>query len=283
MINSVHQRMISAQIKDARESERTNVSKEFGFTAGMREKGMNRFRKYLLFLTVDKVKRRFHIWNNFKRLNDALEKWAIEDAYNLIYQKSSVNTVLFEDKQKLRDEAFMKRPADGLLMEFGVFKGNTINSFAKLLKSSNDQRSIYGFDSFVGFSETWTGVERIFPSSRFDRKGVHPKVEDNVELIDGFIEDTLSVFIKKNNMEKVSFIHIDTDTFSPAYTVLKLLKPFLSSGSVIVFDELLGYPNWRNHEWLALESMLDESEYEFIGFSVSAGRPDLMNAAIRML
>lgn len=109
---------------------------------------------------------------------------------------------------------------------------------------------------------------------------MHPKVPSNVVLIDGYIEDTLPLFIRENKIKAVSFIHIDTDTYSPAYTVLSLLKPYISTGTIILFDELCGYPNWRNHEWLALEQVFQEDEYEFLGFANGQGRPNLMSAAI---
>lgn len=220
---------------------------------------------------------------NYWKLASSQAKMSELDSYEFVYKQSGMNTVLYKNQSALRKAAFMLRPESGLLMEFGVFKGNTINFFAKILEDQGDDRSLYGFDSFVGFSEVWSGVEKIFPSSRFDRKGKHPKVLPNVKLIDGFIENTLPEFIVGNQFSSVGFIHIDTDTFTPAYTVLKNLKPFLTKGAIIVFDELCGYPNWRSHEFHALESVFERGEYEFVGFSVGARRPNLMNAAIRLL
>ena len=117
----------------------------------------------------------------------------------------------------------------------------------------------------------------------FDREGVYPKVADSVELVDGYIENTLPKYMAEHPELKVAFVHSDTDTHSPASTVLTTLKPHFAPGAVIVFDELCGYPNWRSHEYRALRESFSPDEYEFLGFSVGARRINLMNAAIRLL
>lgn len=35
----------------------------------------------------------------------------------------------------------------------------------------------------------------------------------------------------------------------------------------MIFDELIGYPNWENGEIKALNEVMNEDEYSFIGFS----------------
>ena len=103
-----------------------------------------------------------------------------------------------------------------------------------------------------------------FQIDTFDQKGCLPKVEDNTSLVDGFIEDTLPKYIQKNSIrDGIAFIHIDTDTYSPAKVVLEELKPYFKSGTIILFDELLGYPNWRNHEFKALNEVLNPRNMNF--------------------
>ena len=36
--------------------------------------------------------------------------------------------------------------------------------------------------------------------------------------------------------------------------------------TIIVFDELYGYPGWKHHEYKALFDVYDENEFEFIAF-----------------
>ncbi|MGZ6040160.1 MAG: hypothetical protein ACXWKR_15935, partial [Phenylobacterium sp.] len=49
--------------------------------------------------------------------------------------------------------------------------------------------------------------------------------------------------------------------------ILEISKPLLTEGTIIVFDELVGYPNWRSHEFKALQETLDRKSYRFIGFT----------------
>ena len=106
---------------------------------------------------------------------------------------------------------------DNLFLEFGVFQGKSINFFAKKIGA----KKIYGFDSFVGLNEDWEGTE--YPKGYFDLKGNLPKVEKNVILIKGRVQDTLREFIKEKNI-KISFIHIDLDTYESTKFVLEELK-----------------------------------------------------------
>jgi len=208
---------------------------------------------------------------------------AFEDSQKFIYEKSGVSTLTFLNHWDLREYCLKEMPGVGAVMEFGVFKGKSINVMAKNLRVLNDERTITGFDSFRGFSEDWSGVDMKYGKSFFDQSGILPEVESNVELVDGFIESTLPVFLEKSGIESVAFIHIDTDTYSPAKVALELLKPYFQKGSIILFDELCGYPNWRSHEYKALTEVLDEHEYEFLGFAQSHPRAQLIKAAIRIL
>ncbi|MGL4540977.1 MAG: hypothetical protein ACRCUI_00530, partial [Polymorphobacter sp.] len=66
---------------------------------------------------------------------------------------------------------------------------------------------------------------------------------------------------------QIGLLHIDTDTYPPARHILEIAAPHLVAGSIIVFDELIGYPNWRAHEYKALEEILPRERYEFIAFT----------------
>lgn len=170
------------------------------------------------------------------------------------------SAMVFHDKRQLWNFALNEAGEDGLHIECGVFNGTSINYFAR--KKSNV--NFYGFDSFEGLEENWTGHHKTKGS--FDLKGELPKVEGNVSLIKGWLNDTYAPFLKKES-KKISFLHIDTDTYSPAATILKESKPYLKRGSIILFDELIGYPNWKDGEFKALRETLGENEYEYIGFS----------------
>ncbi len=220
-------------------------------------------------------------------INTAQRKIAFDDSQEFIYQNSSLNTLAFNGPDAVKDlhsYCIKNINREGALFEFGVFKGTTLNFFARTLKEIGDKRIIVGFDSWKGFSEEWSGINDSFKIDTFDQHGKPPKVEDNAVLVDGYIEQTLPKYIEEHKeLESVAFIHIDTDTYSPAKVALSELKSYFKPGTIIIFDELCGYPNWRSHEFKALSEVLKPNEYEFIGFAHNGLRAFLIKAAIRIL
>ena len=51
--------------------------------------------------------------------------------------------------------------------------------------------------------------------------------------------------------------------------MLKLIGPRLASGTVIVFDEYLGFPNWQDGEHLAWQTCVRDLgiRYQYLAFS----------------
>jgi hypothetical protein len=149
-----------------------------------------------------------------------------------------------------------------LCLEFGVYDGRSLNYF------SNKKRDItwYGFDSFVGLQENWRGG--YFAKNYFDLGGVEPKVNENVILNKGWFKDTLPIFLKNNN-EKISFIHIDCDTYESTKDIFDNIKfdRFINN-SIILFDEYMGYINWKNHEFKAWQEYVKDNKvnYKYIAF-----------------
>jgi len=155
-----------------------------------------------------------------------------------------------------------KKVGKGLWLEFGVFEGYTINHIAKI---NNDQK-IFGFDSFVGLPEPWWGCMGI---GFFNRDGIFPEVEKNVSLISGWFSNTLPEFIKNCGDDVVSFLHIDSDIYSSAATVLELLSNKIVPGTIIVFDEFYNYPEWVFHEFKAWEEFCEKYKvnYEYVAYA----------------
>jgi hypothetical protein len=56
----------------------------------------------------------------------------------------------------------------------------------------------------------------------------------------------------------------------PTAYALEAVKNRLSKGTVILFDELYGYPGWRHHEYKALTETLSEGDYQYISFAAEA-------------
>jgi predicted O-methyltransferase YrrM len=137
---------------------------------------------------------------------------------------------------------------DGLVMEFGVFQGSTANQISRYLPNA----TIYGFDSFQGLPEDWDiGIGRTTLKETFDMRGGLPNVMSNVKLVKGFYNDTLAPWLAKHE-GPVRLLHVDCDLYSSSVTVLETLEPRIVPGSIIVFDELINFPTYRDHELMAL-------------------------------
>ena len=108
-------------------------------------------------------------------------------------------------------------------------------------------------------------TEAFNPIGTFDLKGEKPKVYKNVKLIDGWVEETLGNFISNNN-KKVAFLHLDLDTYKSTSFVLKTLKNNFDKGTVILFDEFYGFPNWEKYEYKAFKEEIDDSKFKYIAF-----------------
>jgi predicted O-methyltransferase YrrM len=157
--------------------------------------------------------------------------------------------------------AFGQAPA-GLALEFGVFKGTTINHLARLAPG----RRLHGFDSFTGLPENWKGAR--YSAVNFDRGGKKPKVAANVTLIEGWFDKTLPQFLARE-AGPIAFLHVDCDIYSSTKTVLDLTAPRLAPGAVIVFDEFFNYKGYELNEYKAFFEFVEcfDVAYRFIGYA----------------
>lgn len=178
---------------------------------------------------------------------------------------------IFKSLENFKD----KKNEENLFLEFGVFKGESINFFAKILKKN--KTLIYGFDSFEGLEEDWN-MNEFNPIGTFSLNKKTPKTEANVVLIKGKVQNTLDSFLNRNNNKKIIFAHLDMDTYKPTKFTLSKIKPFLTKGSVILFDQFYGFPNWQNHEYKAfIEEFGQSKEYKYIAFSESEVAIEILN------
>ena len=155
---------------------------------------------------------------------------------------------------------------DNLFFEFGVYTGDSINLFAKLL--SHHGLEIYGFDSFEGLEEDWVSNE-FYPAGTFTLNKKIPKVLKNVKIVKGKVQNTLENFLKDETNKKIIFTHMDMDTYGATKYTLNKIKPFLIKGSVILFDNFYNFPNWQQHEYKAFTEELNEKKFKYIAFSDS--------------
>jgi len=172
----------------------------------------------------------------------------------------------FANGDLLRDFAAECAPPSGMILEFGVFSGHTINRLADRLPS----RRIFGFDSFQGLPEPWAPG---FEKGAFRRSDL-PQVRENVGLVVGWFDQTLHRFLDDHPDDPVSLLHIDCDLYSSTKTVFSLLADRIVPGTIIIFDEYLGFPGWRLHEYRAFQEfvMVKRVTYKYIGLVPSAAQ-----------
>ena len=165
----------------------------------------------------------------------------------------------FPDGFALMAHAMQAASVEGLVCEFGVASGRSINYIAKLAP----QEKIFGFDSFDGLPEDWQGV---MPRGTFKRSEL-PEVPDNVQLVRGLFTETLAGFLQEH-AEPVKLLHVDCDLYSSTKTIFEQVEPRLQPGSVIVFDEYFNYAGWRQHEYKAFEELVERTgwSFEYLGY-----------------
>jgi len=164
------------------------------------------------------------------------------------YQEHMLSSPNLPSDLDLLEYSVRHAPETGLVLEFGVATGRTINHLASLCPD----RTIYGFDVFSGLPETWrTG----FSEGTFAREHP-PTVRSNVRLVPGLFESTLPAFLEEHRDESAALVHIDCDLYSSTRTVLDTLAPRLRPGSIIVFDEFFNYPGWKHHEFKAWQEFV---------------------------
>ena len=193
-----------------------------------------------------------------------------QECYDFFKDKMKSSSI-FLKVEDIRNFAIYKaiennKDTKNLFLEFGVYTGGSINLFSKQLKNING--NISGFDTFEGLTEDWL-THVFFPKGSLSLNNKLPKVEKNVQLIKGKIQDTLDFFLNENSKKKVVFAHMDMDTYASTKYALSKKKPFLQKGSVILFDEFYGYPNWQQEEYKAFTEVFNENEYKFIAFCES--------------
>ena len=175
------------------------------------------------------------------------------------YQQRMLKARNFPNDLEHLSFALAESPLTGLVLEFGVASGRTLNHIAQ----KRNMQTIYGFDVFTGLPETWrTGFE----AGAFARTGF-PLVRENCRLIPGLFEDTLPSFRIKNPGD-IAFIHVDCDLYSGTRAILENCRDGIKPGTVICFDEYFNYPGYEQHEFKAWKQFCEANgvEYEYLGF-----------------
>lgn len=179
---------------------------------------------------------------NLDNLNN---KWNYENGFYLTSDITRIAKLInhYELYKKI-----VNLPGD--VLEFGVFKGASlirIATFRNLLE--NDfSRKIVGFDIFGKFplvdDELDNSFIKEFENEAGDgikikelKKFIQTKNFQNIKLIKGDINETLSSFLEENPHLKISLLHLDVDVYKPTKHILENLYSRVVKGGVIIFDD----------------------------------------------
>jgi hypothetical protein len=181
-------------------------------------------------------------------------------------KKFNRDTILFKAASFVAAERIA-----GDYLEFGVFAGRSLsqafasfekafmersqlNEFdmnpeesAKLLKLWKQMR-FFGFDSFQGlptikgldergecFAEGHYRASKNEVLANLKKSGVP---SEKVTLVEGWYDHTLTrETADRHNIRAAAVIHVDCDLYESTKPVMDFVKPFLTDGTVIIFDD----------------------------------------------
>ena len=155
----------------------------------------------------------------------------------------------------------------GLVCEFGVGSGRSIRFTQELLPLDV---SIHGFDTFTGLPQAW-GNE---PAGSYSTGGRLPNLEnDNVYFHKGLFSDTIAPFLEESGDDSfLAYANIDCDLYSSTLDILEAFHGRVVPGTVLIFDEYICHPSWRQDEFRAFRECSHRFgwKYEYLAFSLSS-------------
>ena len=215
------------------------------------------------------------------------ERSAREDLHALLEacpiprEEMLANLGVFLTRQSLSRTLFMADlyrriiEVHGIVIELGVRWGRDLALFQALrgiYEPYNYTRRIVGFDSFDGFPsvDAKDGSAEIASSGAYrvtdgydaylgdvldqhERESPLAHIRKH-ELIKGDATQTLPAYLEEHPETIVAFAYFDFDIYEPTKRCLEAIRPHLTRGSVLGFDELC-HPDFPG-ETLALKEVL---------------------------
>lgn len=205
---------------------------------------------------------------------------------NKLNEELLSNLPLFVTRQVFMRQLFFyelyKKILDihGVIMEFGCRWGTNLSTLIALrgyLEPYNHNRTIIGFDTFTGLS----GVTKTDFNGPLAKEGAYSTNEkhdlylneilscmenfcpiDHIKkylIVKGDVRKTLPKYLLENKQTVIALAYLDMDLYDPTKKTLEAIKPHLTKGSIIVFDEM----NWKElpGPTLALKDVFGLSKY----------------------
>lgn len=163
----------------------------------------------------------------------------------------------------------------GSVVELGVFKGESLLWFARLMEmlNNNDRSaSVIGFDNFRGFENLhekdgdtdervdkmvggWSSAEYYDDLIRLINVFDHDRMagqKARIKLVEGDICETVPAFVEDHPGLRIRLLNLDCDMYEPTLVGLKHLYPKVVPGGVVLLDE------YAFHEFPGESAAVDE-------------------------
>ena len=136
------------------------------------------------------------------------------------------------------------------LLEFGIFKGDTLTMFSNLYDQFGLEKVFFGFDSFEGLPKETLDINNphYWPEGAF-KGGTVDFVKNRLPFVnvkDGLFEDTLNdETLAEVKNHQVGLWHIDCDIYTSSIQVLDWIvkNDLLIDGALLVYDDWGGHHN----------------------------------------
>lgn len=174
-----------------------------------------------------------------------------------------VDLARFLGKYELFREA-VKVP--GYFVEIGIYKGEGLLSWAKLLDMhapADRLRRVIGFDNFQGFtgfhdkdgapapqadkivggwnpSGAKADLDFFVDLFQADRFLPHASL---IEIVEGDVCTTAKAYAEANSGLRIALLNLDVDLYEPTLAALEAFYPLVSPGGVVLIDEY-GVKHW---------------------------------------
>jgi hypothetical protein len=142
-------------------------------------------------------------------------------------------------------ETIKAEKREGAIVEFGVFKGQTLNHLVEKCEELDLRVPIFGFDSFEGLPDVSEHDFDCFHAGQFagafDAVAERLKCDSrkNVRLVKGWFSKTLATeeIVASPALRTIAFAHLDCDLYSSTVDCLRFLEGRLADGAFLVFDD----------------------------------------------
>ena len=149
------------------------------------------------------------------------------------------------------------------------FGGLCTSSYARSPRWNIFYAFILNVCQSTGLPQAW-GDE---PIGAYSTGGVVPNIAGNVFFHKGLFSDTLTPFLNNLGDEAyVAYANIDCDLYTSTLDILEALHGRIVAGTILVFDEYICHPTWRQDEFRAWRESCKRFgwKYEYLGFSLSS-------------